>query len=66
MGGSVRNLRFCARFLLKISAGQPGSGSQRGFVAWREGEVERIPGYDGEYGTIRLFELGSLRRRKGR
>jgi DNA helicase II / ATP-dependent DNA helicase PcrA len=28
----------------------------------RRGQVSRIPGYDGEYGTIRLFEPGELSR----
>jgi DNA helicase-2/ATP-dependent DNA helicase PcrA len=31
----------------------------------RKGQVIREPGYDGEYGVIRLFEPGELRRRAG-
>lgn len=46
--------------------GAAGERIAEGIRRLREGEVERIPGYDGEYGTIRLFEPGSLRRRKDR
>jgi uncharacterized protein (TIGR00375 family) len=33
---------------------------QEGVRRLRAGEVRRIPGYDGEYGVIRLFEPGEL------
>jgi uncharacterized protein (TIGR00375 family) len=31
----------------------------------RRGQVRRVPGYDGEYGVITLFEPGELDRRRG-
>ena len=31
----------------------------------RQGKVERIPGFDGEYGTIRLFTVDELENTDG-
>ena len=45
--------------------GAAGERIAEGIRRLREGEVERIPGYDGEYGTIRLFEPGELETPEG-
>jgi uncharacterized protein (TIGR00375 family) len=44
--------------------GQAGGENLREAIArLRRGQVNRIPGYDGEYGVITLFEPGELRNR---
>lgn len=37
----------------------------QGISRLREGKVERIPGFDGEYGTIRLFAPGEIEKTDG-
>lgn len=44
--------------------GQAGGDELReGITRLRRGDVRRVPGYDGEYGVITLFEPGELRNR---
>nr|WP_317282602.1 UvrD-helicase domain-containing protein [uncultured Sellimonas sp.] len=42
-----------------------GERLSEGIRRLREGKVERIPGFDGEYGTIRLFTAHELENAKG-
>ena len=37
----------------------------QGISRLREGKVERIPGFDGEYGTIQLFAPGEIEKTDG-
>lgn len=42
-----------------------GARIAQGIMRLREGKVERIPGFDGEYGTIRLFTADELENLEG-
>jgi DNA helicase II / ATP-dependent DNA helicase PcrA len=42
-----------------------GDDLREAIVRLRRGQVNRIPGYDGEYGVITLFEPGELRNKAG-
>ncbi len=61
----ARSWTSCGRIPLDAIGAAGGDNLREAIDRLRRGAVSRVPGYDGEYGVITLFEPGELRNRAG-